>query len=122
MEALRSWRNAIVQLQIERQYHGGCRIGSLASELSESDQAARTELAAGFMQWEHSIHNGLRAMYDRGELRSDADPDDLALALLTALQGGLVLTQVRRETSPLEVGLDALHISVRSSFDVDHIL
>ncbi|SDP23806.1 transcriptional regulator, TetR family [Paenibacillus sp. yr247] len=108
IEALRSWRNAIVQLQIERQYHGGCPIGSLASELSESDQAARTELAAGFMQWEHSIRNGLRAMYFRGELRSDADPDDLALALLTALQGGLVLTQVRRETRPLEVGLDAM--------------
>jgi TetR/AcrR family transcriptional repressor of nem operon len=112
MEALRTWRDVIVQLQIERQCQGGCPIGSLASELSDTDPAARTELAAGFMQWEHSIRRGLRAMHERGELRADADPD--GLALLTALQGGLLLTQVRKETSPLEAGLDAILAHIRS--------
>ena len=47
-------------------------------------------------------------MRDRGELRRDADPDGLALAMLAALQGGLLLTQIRRETTPLEVALDTM--------------
>jgi TetR/AcrR family transcriptional repressor of nem operon len=85
MEALLTWRDAIVQLQIERQYKGGCPIGSLSSELADTDSAARTQLAAGFMQWELAFRNGLRAMYEHGELRTDANPDNLALALLTAL-------------------------------------
>ncbi len=39
---------------------------------------------------------------------ADVDPDDLALATLAALQGGLLLTQIQRETKPLEVALDAM--------------
>jgi TetR/AcrR family transcriptional repressor of nem operon len=45
-------------------------------------------------------------MHRRGEL--DGDPDELALALLCALQGGLLLTQLHRAVHPLEVTLDAM--------------
>ncbi|WP_188455558.1 TetR/AcrR family transcriptional regulator [Virgibacillus oceani] len=113
IEALKTWRDAIVQLQNERQCRGGCPIGSLASELSDIEPDARSELEVGFMQWENFIRIGLRTMQERGELSTNANPDELALALLTTLQGGLLLTQVRKETLPLEVGLDSMlaHIS-----------
>ena len=42
------------------------------------------------------------------ELAASADPGDLALATLAALQGGLLLAQVQRNTRPLEVALDAM--------------
>jgi hypothetical protein len=45
-------------------------------------------------------------MHERGELA--ADPDDLAIATLAALQGGLLLTQIQRDTRPLEKSLDAI--------------
>jgi len=45
-------------------------------------------------------------MHARGELA--ADPDALALALLAALQGGLLLTKIKRDTAPLEAALDAM--------------
>jgi TetR/AcrR family transcriptional regulator, transcriptional repressor for nem operon len=112
IDALRAWRDAIVQLKIERECRGGCPIGSLVSELADTDPEARAELVAGFMKWENSIRRGLHAMFERGELRSDANPERLALALLTALQGGLLLTQVRKETRPLETVLDEM---------IDHI-
>jgi hypothetical protein len=47
-------------------------------------------------------------MHARGDLAATADPDDLALAMLAALQGGLLLAQVLRDTRPLEVALDAM--------------
>jgi TetR/AcrR family transcriptional repressor of nem operon len=108
LAALRRWRDAIVQLQRSRQCQGGCPIGSLGSELSEVDEQARVEVAAGFSRWELAIRSGLHGMHDRGELRRDADPEQLALATLAALQGGLLLTQVRRDTAALEAGLDAM--------------
>lgn len=113
IEALKTWRDAIVQLQNERQCRGGCPIGSLASELSDNEPDARSELETGFMKWENFIRKGLHAMQERGELSTNANPDELALALLTTLQGGYVLTRVRKETLPLEVGLDSMiaHIS-----------
>jgi hypothetical protein len=46
-------------------------------------------------------------MQARGEL-GRADPDELALATLAALQGGLLLTQLQRSTKPLDTALDAM--------------
>ena len=66
---------------------------------------ARMAVASGFLRWEGAIREGLAAMHARGEL--DADPEDLALAVLAALQGGLMLTQIQRNVRPLEVALDA---------------
>jgi TetR/AcrR family transcriptional regulator, transcriptional repressor for nem operon len=108
MEALRAWRDLLVDLQRERHCEGGCPIGSMAGELSETCPEMRPDLVEGFGRWEAGIRDGLRAMHDRGELNAEADPDELALATLAALQGGLLLTQVRRETAPLEAALDTV--------------
>ncbi|MCA1845575.1 MAG: TetR/AcrR family transcriptional regulator, partial [Actinobacteria bacterium] len=96
-DGLRAWADFIVRLQKERDCQGGCPIGSLASELVDSWPEARADLAAGYERWEAAIRAGLSAMRERGELRPDADPDRLALAVLAAVQGGLVLTQARRD-------------------------
>jgi AcrR family transcriptional regulator len=108
LDALRAWRDQAVA--IERRLHckGGCPIGALAGELAEVDPEARADIAAGFARWEDAIGEGIRAMHDRGELPVAVDPDRLALALLAAHQGGLVLTQVRRDPAPLEAALDAM--------------
>ena len=105
MAGLRQWRDMLVEYQLRLQCRGGCPIGSLGSEVAESNPEARLAVASGFLRWESAIQAGLRAMHARGEL--DADPDDLALATLAALQGGLLLTQLQRRVKPLEVALDA---------------
>lgn len=107
LDSLRAWRDAVVALQDQRRCQGGCVMGSLVGELSNSDEAARQALAAGYAQWERRIRDGLSAMRDRGALRAEADVDRLALILLSALQGGLLLTQVRRDTTALQAALDA---------------
>lgn len=112
-EALEAWRDAVIDSQLARRGQGGCPIGSLSAELSDHDPQARADLAAGFGQWESAIRGGLQAMQDRGELTSDADPGSLALALLTALQGGLIIDQVRQDTVALETVLDAMIERIR---------
>lgn len=108
MQALRAWRDQTVVLGKQFGRRGGCPIGSLASQLAETDADARGEVASGFERWEVAIRDGLRAMHRRGELADAADPDRLALALLAAVQGGLLLTQVRCDTAPLEAAIDAM--------------
>ena len=114
MAALRAWRNALVAIRRELKCEGGCPIGSLVSELAESDAKLRGEVAAGFRRWEASIGDGLRTMQARGELREDADVDSLATAILAAAQGGILLTQAHRTTVPLEIALDAMLDHVES--------
>jgi AcrR family transcriptional regulator len=108
IDALRAWRDQAVAIENQLQCRGGCPIGTLAGELAEADPAARADIAAGFARWEDQIGLGIAAMHDRGELPTDVDPDRLALALLAAHQGGLILTQVRRDPTPIEAALDAM--------------
>jgi TetR/AcrR family transcriptional repressor of nem operon len=102
------WRNAQVYLMRGRACVGGCPIGSLASELSDTDPLARARLTRAFAQWEDLIRDGLKAIAARGELPSGLDVDRLALAMLAGVQGGVQLSQVRRDTGPLEAAVDAM--------------
>jgi len=106
LEGLQAWRDFVIAAQREHHCIGGCPIGSLGGELAETDPDARAHVAEGFKRWEATIQSGLREMHARGELA--ADPDALALALLAALQGGLLLTKIKRDTAPLEAALDAM--------------
>lgn len=113
-DALERWRDLLIDLQEQRHCTGGCPIGSIAAELADNNPRARADLIDSFERWEAPIRAGLARMRNRGELRPDTDTDALALALLTALQGGLLLTQTRRNTSPLRAGIDAVLAHVRS--------
>ena len=90
------------------QGQGGCPLGSRAGQLAETDPQARALIAAGFGQWSAAISDGLRRLHDTGHLPKGTNLDDLAVTLLAALQGGLLLAQVQRDTRPLETAIDTL--------------
>jgi TetR/AcrR family transcriptional regulator, transcriptional repressor for nem operon len=114
MAGLWAWRNFLVDHQRRLGCRGGCPIGALGAEVAETDAAARLAAARGLRRWEDRIREGLRAMHARGELPAHANPDDLALATLAALQGGLLMTQLQRDTKPLEVALNAMLDRIQS--------
>ena len=81
-------------------------MGSLANELADQCKTARTLLVGSFEAWSARIENGLQKMQERGELASTADPHDLAVAVLSAIQGGLLLSKTTRSSRPLELAFD----------------
>ncbi|HEY3978476.1 MAG TPA: TetR family transcriptional regulator C-terminal domain-containing protein [Streptosporangiaceae bacterium] len=112
LPGIRAWRDYVVSTMRRRECRGGCHIGSLASELSDLDPAARSGLAAAFGRWISAIRDGLQAMQERGELRAEADVPRLACALMAAVEGGLLLAKAQRDVAPLEAALDTV---------IDHI-
>ncbi len=111
---LRRWRNMIVDTQAARACRYGCPLGSLVNELAELDEFARAQLSGAFSMWEEILADGLARMVEVGELRGDANTQDLAVSVLASLQGGLLLAEMGRSTRPLEVALDAAIEHVRS--------
>jgi TetR/AcrR family transcriptional regulator, transcriptional repressor for nem operon len=105
LPSLKAWRNAFVRLN-KAAGGRGCPLGSLASELANDSEPARKHLAASFATWRDRIEQGLTKMRERGELAASADPRELALALLTAVEGGLLLAKTTRSSRPLEIALD----------------
>ena len=100
LAGLRRWRDAVVAMNRATRGVGGCPLGSLASELSDRSESARALLAHGFELWESQLRRGLGAMRDSGKLKPEANPAELATAVIAALQGGLLLAQT------LELALD----------------
>ena len=106
MHALRLWRDAIVRISSVEGTESGCPIGSLASELANRSEAARGMLAGGFETWGRRIEAGLEKMRERGELAETANTAELAVALLGAVQGALLLAKTTRTVRPVELMLD----------------
>lgn len=109
------WFRALVDFQVDRQARGGCPLGSLAGQLAERDPEARAAIAEGLARWEWHLREGLERMRQRGKLRAHADPARLATATMASLQGGLLLTQVRRDPGQLRIALDAARTLLRDA-------
>jgi TetR/AcrR family transcriptional repressor of nem operon len=114
LEALQSWADACVA-DIDTVYRlGGCIYGSLAGELIDADDDVRDDLADGYDAWLELFQSGLTAMRRRGDLRDDADPRHLAVALVIAHQGGAMITHATGDAEPLRVAVNAAVEYVRS--------
>ncbi|MBB5790275.1 TetR family transcriptional regulator C-terminal domain-containing protein [Jiangella mangrovi] len=100
------WRDALVQRNALQKGAHGCMLGSLAVEVSDQDDVARSALAETFGEWEGLIEAGLRRMQEARTLAADADPRKLATGLMAALQGGYLLAQAAHDTTPMEIALD----------------
>ena len=92
----------------------GCPIGSLAAEVAEHNEDARLRAAAGFDAWERLFADTLERMRQQGELRADASPAVLATALLASIEGGMVLSQTRKDPASLHIAVDAGLAQVRT--------
>jgi TetR/AcrR family transcriptional regulator, transcriptional repressor for nem operon len=119
LAGLREWARTTTARQRIPGGRDGCALGSLVAELAETDALARADLAAAFQQWELALRGALRTMRDRGDLRSEADPAELALALLSALQGGMLLSRIKQDSGILDSALSSAldHIQTFATCD-----
>src|ERR1700712_1596233 len=89
---LRQWRDAMVQRCALRRGLWGCELGSLAAELSDTDDKARVSLAAHFAEWRALLAAALERMRDTGVLKAEIDAPGLATGLLPARARGSLLS------------------------------
>jgi len=85
----------------------GCPIGTLAAELTEGPDGARGLVTEAFGSWEGLLADALSRIRANGELSPTANPVTLATGLLAAMEGGMLLGQVRQDPAPLQAALTA---------------
>lgn len=90
----------------------GCPIGSIALELHEPDPPVRSLLAANFDAWVAAVKRCLVETADR--LPSSTDRHDLAVHILTTMEGAVMLSRTHRDLAPYD---DAVR-SLRRYFDL----
>ena len=110
--SIKRWRDKLVQLSDAFGRIGGCPIGSLANELAGHSEKHRRALAPHFDRWATLIEGGLLRMQANGCLGPSQDPKTLSIAILTAVQGGLLLAKLQRSSMPLATALDEVIRSI----------
>lgn len=107
LDDIRAWFGALVGMQETRRHFRGCPLGSIASEVIDHSDPLRARAAEAFSRWESSLANGLRTMLAGGLLRPGADPEALAGATIAVLQGGYLLSSIKRDVHPMRNAVSA---------------
>jgi len=112
IDDLGSWQSWIAWRQALVDYYLGlgrwaCPIGSLATQAAMTDPELERVIAESMGAWRDLLAAGVRKMQSTGDVDADADPDRIAMVILAAVQGGLVMSQPLRSSWPLEAALDS---------------
>ena len=83
----------------------GCPLGSLAGEATAHGEHLRETAAVAFGRWESSVASALEAMRRRGEVADSVDPVELAEALIAIIQGGYLVSSIKRDVRPMRAAL-----------------
>ncbi len=105
-ESWHAWRDALVDYYIGLG-RWACPIGSMATQAAMTDPELAQVITDSMTNWRLSLASGVAKMQSAGEVESDADPQRIAVAILAALQGGLILSQPEKASWPLEAAIDA---------------
>ena len=105
-ESWHAWRDALVDYYIGLG-RWACPIGSMATQAAMTDPELAQVITDSMTNWRLSLASGVAKMQSAGEVESDADPERIAVAILAALQGGLILSQPEKSSWPLEAAIDA---------------
>jgi TetR/AcrR family transcriptional regulator, transcriptional repressor for nem operon len=114
IRGLERWRDALVRNSRLTGSAYGCALGSMANELSDTDEEARALLDDTLRRWEGLLADGFARMVAAGVLRPDAEPERLAVGMMAALQGGYLLAQAAHDAAPMEMALTMAIDAVRA--------
>jgi AcrR family transcriptional regulator len=99
-EDFERWIDANMRYLRRIGYTGTPTYHALAGQLGKADGATRATLADGYWQWIGLLEQAIQRMKDRGVLVDHADPRRLALAIVSAHQGGATLAFTYRDDWP----------------------
>ena len=91
---------------------GGCPIGNLAQELSDTHPSFRERLSGYFRLSIDNITGLIQEGIQLGEFRKDIDPRSVAYMVFGSMEGLLLLAKSLKEIEPLERGFQAILMSL----------
>jgi TetR/AcrR family transcriptional regulator, transcriptional repressor for nem operon len=100
LDRLHLFIDSLVAAHAERGCQGGSPFGALASEMADAHEGFRVRIAQVFVRWASQIQSLLWEA--RPRLMDDVDAQRLARFIIAALEGGLMMSRVKRDIVILE--------------------
>jgi AcrR family transcriptional regulator len=83
-----------------------CPLTALTTHMGKATPDTREIITALYDTWQDHLEVGVQALVDAGEIDPDTDVDVMAISILAAIQGGVLMMQATDRMDYLEVALE----------------
>lgn len=106
--SLENFFRQAVEKHLAAGFIGGCIFGNTAIEFSDTDSRFAAVIEQVFDEWLAMISRTVSAAQDAGEVRSDIHATALALHIVAAIEGGIMLSRLKKNEKPMKKCLDTV--------------
>jgi AcrR family transcriptional regulator len=99
---MENWFETYIQFQRSVDFELSCPLGTIANDLSNDQELLRQEVRL-FLEWcRGKIARFFAERKAAGDLENKVNPDSLADFCISIMQGGMLLTKIKRESDMFE--------------------
>lgn len=110
--ALDRFFKAALRKHRETGFVGGCLWGNTALEMSDTNPAFAKVVSDVFDEWIARVTKVMRAGQATRAFRGDRKPADLARMIVASVEGGIMMSRLRKASSPMKACLDTVMLCV----------
>lgn len=96
----------------EKKFTGGCLFGNTALEMSDVNRQYAECVNHLFIEWIKRLEAVIRAGQEKGEFRADIPSFTLSQTIVSTIEGGIMLSRLRKEESPLKNCIETLFVFI----------
>ncbi len=105
------------QMLAMTEFAHGCPIGNLVIEVAETNKHARKLLCENFDNWLQAVEGCFAAAIDAGRMPEDVDAHQLAIFVLTTMEGAVMLARSYRDFRAYDAAVSTLRDYVQRLVD-----
>jgi TetR/AcrR family transcriptional repressor of nem operon len=99
---IRCFLDRVMEAQRAQNCVGGCPLGNLASELSDTHEGFRGRLVGVFSVWRERLTSALHEAQRQGQVSEACRPEAVAQFLVASLEGAILMTKVTKAITVME--------------------
>ncbi|MGM0487375.1 MAG: TetR family transcriptional regulator C-terminal domain-containing protein [Planctomycetota bacterium] len=107
-ESLRRFFEYALDKHRRKRFVGGCLFGNTALEMSDADSRYADCVTEVFRQWTEKIEAVIQAGQKTGEFRADIPADQLAQMIVSTVEGGIMMSRLRKQEEPLNACVESM--------------
>jgi len=87
---------------------GGCPLLNAGTEADDTFEPLRQRVAEEMLEWRKNLIVIIRNGIDAGEFKKDTDVNKMAVAIMSLIEGGILLARTARNPAHLDTALDTV--------------
>ncbi len=109
VEGISTWLGSVRKDFLAGNYQHGCPIGNIAGELGLASEEVKSAVAATIGAWEAALARGLKAQKLRGYLKPNAEPSEIALFIISVIEGALLLSKTSNSPRYIDAAVSQIN-------------